>query len=339
MFISASVGKNGKNYINDVKRVQELLNIVARIDLNFDTLSVDGKVGNKTYKGIAQFQRDYVKLGKPDSRIDKNGRTEKFLVAQAKSVNASLLKEIEKRYPITKQPPKVEQLSNAPKVINYRKEARRVVSEYSTNIVKLAMSIAGVQRCDFSSTLRTFDDQTRIMFNNCSAYPNAKSVSALRTARGWGYAAAGRSVEEIYYAKKAEGTEATKTAMKAKIIALYEEGKKVSLHCVPKTDYTKRNVIDIPYSSVAAQKRKELELALMGMSRDIKNARYAKPTQGEIYIDRLIVENQCWHIEILQTMKPLPNMNKTLHPRHSGRRVSNTPDFFQSYLCFLDNWY
>ncbi len=98
--------------------------------------------------------------------------------------------------------------SSIPKQIIYRSKARKVLSDYTTKIIKLAMSYGGISKCDISSTLRTFDDQTRIMYNNCSAYPNATSVAALRTARGWGYAAAGRSVEEIYYKNKADERQA-----------------------------------------------------------------------------------------------------------------------------------
>lgn len=73
------------------------------------------------------------------------------------------------------------------------------------------------------------------------------------------------------------------------------------MHCVSTADFQRKNVLDIPYSSVISNKRKDFELALMGMTQEVKNARYSKPLQGEIYIERLIIEDRCWHIEIQQT--------------------------------------
>lgn len=88
-------------------------------------------------------------------------------------------------------------------------------------------------------------------------------------------------------------------------------------------------MLDIPYSSVISNKRKDFELALMGMTQEVKNARYSKPLQGEIYIERLIIEDRCWHIEIQQTYKLLPNQDS----------ASTFGDPFRSFIWSLESWF
>lgn len=340
MYIKQSVGFGGKNLKNDLSFIQELLNLFAEEDDRIPTLVVDGVYGNNTKTAIYNFQRYYVNLKSPDSRIDPNGRSEKTLIAKAIEIDNELITTLIKKYGLKKENAAI--AGNGPRQIQYRANARKVLTTYTENIVKLAMAYAGINKCDISSTLRTFDDQTRIMYDNCSAYPNASSVSTLRAARGWGYSAAGQAVEEIFFANKSKGEDETKKLMRAKIESLYNEGKMVSLHCVSETDYNKKNVLDIPYSSVIVNKRKDFELALMGMSQEIKNIRYPKPTPGEFYITRLIIEDKCWHIEIAQTNKLLPNQKKppapvvNYHYRQPGQCTFTRRDYV---FDFLDEWY
>lgn len=310
MYISGSVGKGGKNHASEVKFAQDILNLVAEEDMRMNPLTVDGQCGKATIDAIGKFQKFYVKLQPPDSRIDPNGRSEKVLVAKALEIDKGYLSELVKKYQLKKSNEGV--LNKGPKILNYRTHAAKVVSSYTENIIKLAMSYAGIRSCDISSTIRTFDDQARIMYNNCASFPKATSVDALRSARGWGYAAAGREIEKIYFDTKHSGKDATIAAMKAKIEAISKDGKRVSLHCVSKDDYNKNNIVDIPYSSVIANKRKDFELALMGMTQRIDNIRYPKPVAGETYITKLIIEDKCWHLEVAQTNKPLPNQNRNI---------------------------
>ncbi|WP_437762362.1 hypothetical protein WMF27_46730 [Sorangium sp. So ce281] len=327
MYISDSVGENGKNDVNDVKFVQEILNMIASKDAHMPTLTVDGKAGKKTSDAINKLQRIYVKLKTPDNRIDPNGRSEKTLVANALAIDKASLAELVKKHQRKEVSPAVHQ--KGPKTITYRVHARRVLSTYTENIVKLAMTYAGINKCDISSTIRTFDDQARIMYENCFAYRAASSVESLRAARGWGYAAPGKEVEKVYYSKKTAGKEATTAAMKSKIEELYRQGQQVSLHCVSQSDYFRKNVLDIPYNSVDGNKRKDLEVALMGMAQEVKNARHAKPIPGEPYVSRLIIEDKCWHLEIDQTHKQLPNQAR-----------SAIGDFTcGTFICALDQWF
>ncbi|WP_444996061.1 peptidoglycan-binding domain-containing protein [Aliikangiella sp. IMCC44359] len=336
MYIKNSVGHGGKNNKNDVFFVQEILKMLATEDFRLLDIKVDGKYGKKTEAAIYEFQSLCVKLKSPDSRIDPNGRSEKTLIAKAVEIDKNELAVLAKKYQLKKSTNPAIESGN--RIINYRVHAKKVLSSYSENIIKLAMAYAGIVKCDISSTLRTFDDQARIMYGNCAAYPSATSVSSLRTARGWGYAAAGREIEKLYFANKSKDKDATITIMKEKIKSLYNEGKKVSLHCVAEGDYKNKNVLDIPYSSVLSHKQKDFEIALMGMTQTIKNARYASPIAGETYIDKLIIEDRCWHLEIIQSNKSLPNQKKsTINSRKTKRKL--TADNLSLFACFVDDWY
>lgn len=253
MYITKSVGVGGKNSKNEVMFVQAALNVLSEEDFRLQSLVEDGKYGPNVGKAIKLYQQHTVKLKTPDGRVDPDGRSEKTLISKLLEIDVGLLPELVKKYGLKKVS---QNHSGGVRTVVYRKHAKKVVSVYSKNIVKLAMAYAGINKCDFSSTLRTFDDQARIMYNNCSAYGTATSVNTLRAARGWGYAATGREVEQVYYDTKASGESKTLAAMKSKIELFYKAGKKVSLHCVSEADYRRKNVLDIPYSSVAAAKKK-----------------------------------------------------------------------------------
>lgn len=77
----------------------------------------------------------------------------------------------------------------------------------------------------------------------------------------------------------------------------------------------------------------------MGMTGEIKNIRLKKPIQGEIYITRMIIEDRCWHLEIDQLGKTLPNQKQpvlsTSRRRHRAGRLSTLP----YAACYLEDWY
>ncbi len=77
--IIASVGRNGKNRSVDVVFIQKLLNAHKNLG-ELTPLIVDGKVGNKTISRIEAFQKNILKITRPDGRIDPNGKTFKKLV-------------------------------------------------------------------------------------------------------------------------------------------------------------------------------------------------------------------------------------------------------------------
>ncbi len=68
--ILGSVGKSGKNIRSDVALIQELLNHKIRQLHGEKKLQVDGVIGNKTINLITKYQKDVMKMIKPDGRVD-----------------------------------------------------------------------------------------------------------------------------------------------------------------------------------------------------------------------------------------------------------------------------
>jgi lysozyme family protein len=71
--IGCSVGKGGKNFFSDVKKIQTLLNASLIIP---QTLVVDGRFGPRTFNAILQYQMSiFNSTNACDGRIDPNGKT------------------------------------------------------------------------------------------------------------------------------------------------------------------------------------------------------------------------------------------------------------------------
>ena len=89
--ITASVGKNGINKIEDVYPVQILLNkfIIPGCLKPTGILQQDGDVGNKTIAAIKDFQRRIVGFSNPDGRVDPGGKTIKALNGPLKWASAA----------------------------------------------------------------------------------------------------------------------------------------------------------------------------------------------------------------------------------------------------------
>jgi peptidoglycan hydrolase-like protein with peptidoglycan-binding domain len=71
--IKKSVGKNGKNGVDDTKKIQELLN-AHKSQGGYAALAVDGDVGKKTIAAITAFQSKVMGV-KADGRVDVDGPT------------------------------------------------------------------------------------------------------------------------------------------------------------------------------------------------------------------------------------------------------------------------
>ena len=71
--ISASVGRGGRNSPEDVRIVQALLN--QSLPAPFSPLTEDGQIGKQTIEAIEAFQKEVVKLNRPDGLISPDGRT------------------------------------------------------------------------------------------------------------------------------------------------------------------------------------------------------------------------------------------------------------------------
>lgn len=79
--LSGAVGFGGRNFPDDVRLVQELLNRVVRIP--FALLAVDGLMGPQTIARIKDFQSNVVGFSRPDGRIDVKGKTWQSLAQYA----------------------------------------------------------------------------------------------------------------------------------------------------------------------------------------------------------------------------------------------------------------
>jgi hypothetical protein len=79
--ITASVGKNGQNKVQDTFPMQIMLNkfIIPGCLKPTQMLAVDGIIGKKTIAAIRDFQRRICGFSNPDGRIDPGGETLKAL--------------------------------------------------------------------------------------------------------------------------------------------------------------------------------------------------------------------------------------------------------------------
>ena len=85
--ILRSVGRGGMNHYADVSTIQKLLN-KQRIPGVTGQLKLDGNAGSNTITRIELFQKNVMKMEKPDGRIDPGGKTMAKLTgatAQAKN--------------------------------------------------------------------------------------------------------------------------------------------------------------------------------------------------------------------------------------------------------------
>ena len=73
--ITSSVGKDGKNIANDVKIIRALLNVYMRQQSSAGKLKIEARSNNELEEAIFSFQKYYLKVSKPDSRVDPNGRS------------------------------------------------------------------------------------------------------------------------------------------------------------------------------------------------------------------------------------------------------------------------
>src|SRR3989344_2617795 len=75
MCIQDTVGSGARNSHDDVKVIQILLNMNAeRMDLQVP-LAEDGQCGSHTRDAVLLFQKNVMKVDRPDGRIDPGGLT------------------------------------------------------------------------------------------------------------------------------------------------------------------------------------------------------------------------------------------------------------------------
>lgn len=160
---------------------------------------------------------------------------------------------------------------------------KRVVSQKSIEIIKLAFSKAGAKQAVITSTLRTPEEQAKIMYRNA----NHDLASQFRL-----YGQVGDMVLTVY--KENQNAKNVVELMTTEIENLLEKGKKVSKHCTTFEEYKKVNIIDLGVNSmlnVNGHKR-SLISKISSQFRTMEKEGILK------FIDETNKSNKCWHIEV-----------------------------------------
>lgn len=280
--IMGSVGIKGKNLASDIKTIQAALNKVLGLIKPTQKLSVDGSLGrvpekSKTVDAIVTFQKKVVGMLNPDGRIDPNGTTIRTLKVKAN-----------KSTPIS---------TNNEATVTYSSSLhtnKQLVSDYSKNVIKLALSEAGMSNAVITSTLRTPSEQASIMYKNAKI--NLTAQFRL-------YGSNGDEILKVYKNNSTKKQAEVISLMTDKIETLLKLGKRTSKHCVTEATYKTLNIIDIGVNSTRAASGSSFNLDQF--TKALNNLK----TKG--YIEKVIDEtkksNTCWHIEIKPNKKPITN--------------------------------
>lgn len=289
MKIVKTVGKNGANENADVKVVQACLNAHAKFHkASLPQLKVDGRCGAKTIDAIGIFQKNYVGMSNPDYRIDPNGKTLRYLTMYMDQKKPSVGSKVPAT--IAASPLLISGMNNI--TVSYSgdiKAERQLVSAYAISVVKMALKESGMTHAVITSTLRTPEDQAKIMLKNAKVnLANQKKL----------YAAGGRKVLNVYENNKEKTDSEIISLMAEKIKSLMDENISVSNHCFSLAGYASKNVFDIGVNSTKAKNKNFDKAKFTAALKDLC-------TNG--YISKLIDEtgksNNCWHLEIVPNAK------------------------------------
>ncbi len=242
----------------------------------------------------------------PDGRIDPNGKTFRFLTLYFSSLEQD---KIERDLVVSGSVTKTklnsvtqEKLNSNAGLASYRviysgvEQSKRVVSNYSLNVIKLALKESGMDVAVITSTLRTPREQAVIMYKNAKI--NLSKQYAL-------YGKVGDQVLKVFENNKSK-SEGEVLNLMIKAIEEYEDKNlRVSKHCVSEAGYKKLNIIDIGVNSTKAV-CKNFDLS--------KFTAALRQLEKDGYISRMIDEtsksNSCWHLEIIPNIKAVENYNK-----------------------------
>lgn len=300
--INASVGRGGANRPKDVAVIQKLLNLNIEKLSPMSLLAEDSKIGAKTINLISRFQRRILNSSRPDGRIDPNAKTFETL-SRPTRIGSNFPQLTYYMYL-----DKIRHTSNFNNVgivsksspfwkVSYKNNLpvpKRVVSEYSMDIIRLALKKAGMPEAVITSTIRTPNEQANIM------YKYEKKGNSVK------YKSPGEAVKNIYKTNKNKKKSEIIQLMQTKIEALGKLGKRVSKHCVSKTTYSTLNIIDIGVNST------ELACGKQFSKKKFTNAIEELVSNGyiELLEDETNRSNSCWHIEIKVNKKPISNLLK-----------------------------
>lgn len=235
--IRQSVGQGGVNQQQDVKLIQVLLNTYAAWRSPFTPLEVDGYVGKSTTDGIIRYQREAAGIKNVDGRVDPYGKTFRFLTMYISPGQEPVIQQQVRDGRMISGAPSIDNKTinkNAglkDQIVRYSpslKADKQIVSEYSIQIIKMALKESGPKTAVITSTIRTPEEQAVIMLEN--AKKNLKKQYSL-------YGTAGDAVLKIYERNKSKSD--VLNLMVSEIKRLEAMGKRVSQHCVSKEVYLK----------------------------------------------------------------------------------------------------
>ena len=171
------------------------------------------------------------------------------------------------------------------------KADEQIVSDYSMQVIKMALKESGTKTAVITSTIRTPEEQAATMLKNAKA--SLKKQYEL-------YGTEGDLVLKVYEKNKLKSDSEIEKLMVAKIEELGSKGKRVSKHCVSKDVYLEYNVIDIGLNSMKAA-NKSFDAKKFGAAmQKLKSEGYL-----EVFIDETMKSNSAWHFEIKVNKKAL----------------------------------
>jgi peptidoglycan hydrolase-like protein with peptidoglycan-binding domain len=301
--INSSVGLGGTNRKNDVFFIQQLLNDY-QVSGHKTLLEVDGVSGSRTIAQIKAFQKNILKMSHPDGRIDPEGKTLFYLskrpiIASQPALPSTIISPPAPSAPNTLNtnalkppvtpaaPTKVNPTITMQTQVSYGAGVEQIVSDHSKSIIRLALQMAGMPHAVMTSTIRTPNEQAKIMYKNAKI--NLAGQYKL-------YGSAGDKVLKVYEKNKEKPQDEVLRLMVAKIVELGKSNIRVSKHVVTREKYKQRNIIDIGVNSTKAKCGAKFNAAAF------TKALEQLKTEGRIskFIDETKKSNTCWHIEISQ---------------------------------------
>ncbi len=291
--IKQSVGKNGVNRTDDVKLIQALLNSHSVWKIPAMKLAISGHIEQHTLNLIKCYQREVAGIRYPDGRVDPNGKTFRYLTMYIQPGDVAKIQQQVQTGQVIASTPVVTKARIEGAVglngqtVTYKTTlgpSEKIVSEYSIQVIKMALKESGMQQAVITSTIRTPQEQASTMLKN--AKKNLKKQYQL-------YGSAGDKVLEVYEKNKAKSDEKILALMVAKIEELAKQNKRVSKHCVPEETYKKNNIIDIGCNSTKAVNKNFSADKFTAALNKLKKDGYITTV-----IDETKISNQAWHIEI-----------------------------------------
>jgi len=269
--ITKSVGRGGMNLPADVATVRQLL--AGFVKRTGKPPLATGLMDQRTIDTIVEYQKTVMQLRVPDGRVDPGGKTLASLIRDTVIPGAAA----------------------GVVAVTYGADvpaAAKLVSPYAIDVIKKALTAAGMNAGVITSTLRLPDEQAATMYKNA-----VKDLAAqLRL-----YGATGDEVLKVYRDNKTQPAATVIALMKKKIEDQLAQGRQVSRHVTTTAGYARLNVIDIGVNST--RRAAGASFNLEGLTKAFTKLK----TEGYIktFIDETAKSNTCWHVEIEPNAKPL----------------------------------